>query len=103
MSASVLIVNEIASEREELARALEAEGFTVVQADSAAKAVQEVWEGSFLVVFIANVLTGTSATELSDTLSQMAPEVETFIHGKNDNKAQLVRKAIDIRDGVAAA
>jgi DNA-binding NtrC family response regulator len=103
MSASVLIVNEIASEREELARALEAEGFTVVQADSAAKTVQEVWEGSFLVVFIASVLTGTSATELSDTLSQMAPEVETFIHGKNDNKAQLVRKAIDIRDGVAAA
>ncbi len=32
---SVLIVNEISTEREELTRALEAEGFTVVQAASA--------------------------------------------------------------------
>jgi DNA-binding NtrC family response regulator len=103
MPSFVLIVNEIASEREELARALDAEGFEVVQVDSAAKAVQEVWEGSFLVVFIASVLTGTSATALSAQLSEMAPEVETFIHGKNDNKATLVRKAVDIRDGVAAA
>lgn len=101
--AAVLIVNEITSEREELARALEAEGFEVVQVDSAAAAVREIWEGSFLVVFIASVLTGTNATHLSDQLNQMAPEVETLIHGKNDNKAALVRKAIDIRDGVAAA
>lgn len=103
MSSCVLIVNEIASEREELARALEAEGFTVIQADSAAKAVQEVWEGSFIVVFIASVLTGTNPSELSDQLTNMAPEVETFIHSKNDSKAHLVRKAMDIRDGVAAA
>ena len=99
----VLVVNEIASEREELSRALEAEGFEVVQADSATSAVREIWEGSFLVVFIASVLTGTNATQLSEQLSQMAPEVETLVHGKNDNKAQLVRKAVDIRDGVAAA
>lgn len=103
MPSSVLIVNEIATEREELARALEAEGFQVVQAESAAEAVQEVWAGSFLVVFIASVLTGTNATALSEQLSEMAPEVETFIHGKNDNRASLVRKAVDIRDGVAAA
>jgi PleD family two-component response regulator len=103
MPSSVLIVNEITTEREELARALEAEGFEVVQADSPAKAVQEVWAGSFLVVFIASILTGTSPAALSDQLSEMAPEVETFIHGKNDSKATLVRKAIDIRDGVAAA
>lgn len=101
--ASVLIVNEIASEREELARALEAEGFDVVQAESAAAAIREIWEGSFIVAFIAAVLTETSPTQLKDQMSQMAPEVETFVHGKNDNKAQLVRKAIDIRDGVAAA
>lgn len=103
MSSSVLIVNEIASEREELARALEAEGFTVVQADSAVKAVQEVWEGSFLVVFIASVLTSANPTELSEQLTQMAPEVVTFLCSKSDNKSHLVRKAIDIRDGVAAA
>ena len=100
---SVLVVNEIASEREELARALEAEGFAVVQADSATSAVREIWEGSFLVVFIASVLTGTNATQLGEQLRHMAPEVETFVHGKNDNRAQLVRKAVDIRDGVAAA
>ena len=100
---NVLVVNEIATEREELARALEAEGFAVVQAESAASAVREIWEGSFLVVFIASVLTGTNATQLGEQINQMAPEVVTFVHGKNDNKAQLVRKATDIRDGVAAA
>ena len=100
---SVLIVNEISSEREELARALEAEGFNVVQAEAAATAVREIWEGSFLCVFIAAVLTGTNANQLSEQLNQMAPEVETFIHGKNDNKTGLVRKAMDVRDGVAAA
>ena len=46
---SVLIVNEISTEREEMTRALEAEGFTVVQAASAAEAVREIWGGSFLV------------------------------------------------------
>ena len=103
MSLSVLIVDEIATSREELARALEAEGFHVVQADSAASAVRDIWEGSFLVVFIASILEGTNAQQLADQLADMAPEIETFIHGKNDEKAQLVRKAIAIRDGVAAA
>ncbi|MEM9490166.1 MAG: hypothetical protein AAGC55_13545 [Myxococcota bacterium] len=96
-------MNEIASEREELSRALEAEGFKVVQADSAASAVREIWEGSFLCVFIASVLTDTNPKQLSEQLQQMAPEIETLVHSKNDNRAQLVRKAIDIRDGVAAA
>jgi len=101
--ASVLIVNEIASEREELTRALEAEGFQVVECESAASAVREIWEGSFLVVFIASVLTGTNSAELSAQLTQMAPEVETLIHSKNDSRASLVRKAVEIRDGEAAA
>lgn len=100
---SVLIVNEIASEREDLARALEAEGFDVVQADSALSAVRHIWEGSFLVVFIASVLTDTNPNQLTEQISQMAPEVETFVHGKNDNRALLVRKALEVRDGVAAA
>ncbi len=100
---SVLIVNEINSEREELARALEAEGFDVVQADSPASAVREIWEGSFLCVFIASVLTDADPNKLSDQLTQMAPEVESFIHSKNDDKAALVRKAVNLRDGVAAA
>ena len=39
---SVLVVNEISTEREEITRALEAEGFTVVQAASAAEAVREI-------------------------------------------------------------
>lgn len=101
--ACVLIVNEISSEREELGRALEAEGFEVVEADSAADAVRQVWEGSFLCAFIASVLTGKNPNQLSDEISQMAPEVVAFIHSKNDNRASLVRKAIDLRDGVAAA
>jgi DNA-binding NtrC family response regulator len=100
---SVLVVNEISTEREEITRALEAEGFKVVQAVSAADAVREIWGGSFLVAVIATLLTGTTSASLQQQLSQMAPEIETLIHGKNDDLPRLVRKVIDIRDGVAAA
>ena len=30
----------------------------------------------------------------------MAPEIETLVHGKNDEIPALVRKVIQIRDGV---
>lgn len=100
---SVMIVDEIASDREDLARALEAEGFTVVQTDSASSAVREIWEGSFIVVFIAAILTGTEPSQLEEQLKQMAPEVETIVYSKNDQTHRLVKKAIDIRDGIAAA
>jgi DNA-binding NtrC family response regulator len=100
---SVLIVNEISTEREEMARALEAEGFTVVQAASAAEAVREIWGGSFLVAIIPTLLTGTTSTSLQQQLVQMAPEIETLIHSKNDELPALVRKVIQIRDGEAAA
>lgn len=100
---SVMIVDEIASSREELARALEAEGFQVVQSDSAASAVRDLWEGTFIVVFIASILEGTNAQQLADQLQNMAPEIETVIHTKNDDPARLARKASNIRDGVAAA
>lgn len=102
-SARVLIVDEIASDREELARALDAEGFRVIQAESASEAVRQIWEGSFLVVFISSILTGTDPAGLSDQLQQMAPEIETVIHSKNDERSRLVRKAVEIRDGVIAA
>jgi DNA-binding NtrC family response regulator len=100
---SILVVHEISSEREEIARALEAEGFQVVQASSAGEAVREIWGGSFLLAIISTLLTGTTSTALQQQLSQMAPEIETLIHGKNDELSHLVRKAIAIRDGVAAA
>jgi DNA-binding NtrC family response regulator len=100
---SVLVVNEISTEREELTRALEAEGFHVVQATSAADAVREIWGGSFLVAVIATLLTGTTSSSLQQQLSQMAPEIETLVHAKNDDLSRLVRKVIAIRDGVAAA
>jgi DNA-binding NtrC family response regulator len=100
---SVLVVNEISTEREEITRALEAEGFHVVQATAAADAVREIWGGSFLVAVIATLLTGTTSTSLQQQLSQMAPEIETLVHGKNDDISRLVRKVIEIRDGVAAA
>jgi PleD family two-component response regulator len=99
----VLLVDEITTDREELARALEAEGFTAVQADSASTAVREIWEGNFLVVFITQVLTGSEPASLAAQLRQMAPEIETIIHAKNDDRSRLVRKAIEIRDGVIAA
>ena len=102
-SARILIVDEIASDREELARALDAEGFRVVQAESASEAVRQIWEGSFLVVFISSILTGTDALGLGEQLRQMAPEIETVIHSKSDDRSRLVRKAIEIRDGVIAA
>jgi len=75
---SVLIVNEISTEREEMTRALEAEGFTVVQAASAAEAVREIWGGSFLVAIIPTLLTGTTSTSLQQQLVQMAPEIESI-------------------------
>ena len=100
---SILVVNEISSEREEIARALEGEGFKVVQASSAADAVREIWGGSFLAAVLPTLLTGTSSAALQGQLTQMAPEIETLIHGKNDELSHLVRKAIAIRDGVAAA
>ena len=100
---SVLIVNEISTEREEITRALEAEGFAVVQAASAAEAVREIWGGSFLVAIIPTLLTGTTSSALQQQLTQMAPEIETLIHGKNDELPALVRKVIQIRDGEAAA
>lgn len=100
---SVLVVNEISSEREEIARALEAEGFTVVQAGSATEAVREIWGGSFLVAIISTLLTGTTSGALQQQLVQLAPEIEPLIHGKNDDLPQLVRKVCQIRDGEAAA
>ena len=102
MANRVLIVDEIASEREELARALEAEGFGVTQADSASDAVRSIWEDSFIVVFIAAILTGTKPNDLADQLTQMAPEIETIVHAKNETRSRLVKKAIEIRDGIAA-
>ena len=100
---SVLIVEEIATEREEFARALEAEGFTVHQCDSATSAHRDIWEGTFIVVFIASVLTDANPKTLAEQLQQMAPEIETITYSKGDERSRLVRKAIAIRDGVAAA
>jgi DNA-binding NtrC family response regulator len=100
---SVLVVNEISTEREEIARALEGEGFTVVQASSAGEAVREIWGGNFMVAIIPTLLTGTTSTALVSQLGQMAPEIETLVHGKNDEIPALVRKVIQIRDGEAAA
>ena len=103
MSESVLIVDEIASSREELARALDAEGFKVVQSDSASSAVRDIWANQFLVVFIASVLSDTKSQTLSDQLMQMAPEIETIIFSKSDSTSKLARKAANIRDGEVAA
>jgi DNA-binding NtrC family response regulator len=100
---AVLIVDEIAAEREEFARALEAEGFKVHQCESAESAHRDIWEGSFLVVFIANVLANANPKTLAEQLSQLAPEIETITYSKSDEHSRLVRKAIAIRDGVAAA
>jgi|SRR5512144_676921 len=100
---SILVVNEISTEREEITRALEAEGFTVVQAASATDATREIWGGSFIVAIVSTLLTGTTSAALVQQLGQMAPEIETIVHGKNDEIPALVRKVISIRDGEAAA
>jgi DNA-binding NtrC family response regulator len=102
-ASSVLVINEIESDRAEIARALEAEGFNVVQADSAASAVREIWAGSFIVAVISTLLTGTSSSALATQLHQMAPEIETVVQAKGDEIPRLVRKVCEIRDGVAAA
>ena len=66
-------------------------------------ALGAIWGGSFLVAIISTLLTGTSSTALQQQLTQMAPEIETLIFGKNDEIPALVRKVIQIRDGEAAA
>ncbi|HVV84741.1 MAG TPA: hypothetical protein VHE35_16865 [Kofleriaceae bacterium] len=96
-------MNEIESERQEVTRALEAEGFRVVACASAVMAVREIWEGSYIAAVIPTLLTGTTSASLAAQLHQMAPEIETVIHGKSDELSQLVRKVCEIRDGVAAA
>src|SRR5579862_6013445 len=100
---SILVVNEISTEREEIVRALEAEGFTVVQAATADDSVREIWGGSFIVAVVSTLLTGTTSTALVQQLGQMAPEIETLVHGKNDELPALVRKVCQIRNGEAAA
>lgn len=100
---AILVVNEISSEREDIARALEAEGFQVVQAASATDAVREIWAGSFIAAVLPTSLTGTTTQALQQQLGQMAPEIECVTHGKNDELTRLVRKVCEIRDGVAAA
>ncbi len=102
-ASSILVVNEIETDREEISRALEAEGFHVVKASSPAAAVREIWEGTYIAAVIPTLLTGTSSTALAAQLHQMAPEIETLVHGKNDELSRLVRKVCEIRDGVAAA
>lgn len=102
-ASSILVVHEIESERQEIGRALEAEGFRIVHAASAAAAVREIWEGSFIAAILPAMLAGTKASALTAQLNQMAPELETVVHGKNGDLAQLVRKICEIRDGVAAA
>ena len=46
---------------------------------------------------------GVLIRPLQGQLEQMAPEIETLVRGKNDEVSQLVRKVVEIRDGVAAA
>ena len=48
-------------------------------------------------------LNGAASSSLVSQLEQMAPEIETLVHGKNDELPALVRKVISIRDGEAAA
>ena len=99
----VLVVNEISTEREEIARVLEGEGFAVVHAPSASEATREIWGGSFLCVIISTLLTGTTHAALQTQLQQMAPEIETLIWAKNDDLKGLVRKVVALRDGSTAA
>ncbi|MBV8757694.1 MAG: hypothetical protein JO257_10475 [Deltaproteobacteria bacterium] len=65
--------------------------------------MREIWGGSFIVAVVSTLLTGTTHQALVQQLGQMAPEIETLVHGKNDEIPALVRKCIQIRDGEAAA
>ena len=100
---AVLVLSEITSEREEVLRALQAEGFAVVAAQSATDAVRELWAGTFIVAVIPTLLTGTTSTALKQQLAQLAPEIEVVVHNKQEELSRLVRKVCAIRDGVAAA
>src|ERR1041384_3137565 len=100
---SVLIVNEISTEREEITRALEAEGFTVVQAASAAEAVREIWGGSFLVAIIPTLLTGTTSTSLQQQLVQRPPDIRPLTPGKKAEPRARGRRVTQTGEGEAPA
>lgn len=100
---SILLVHESASERVEIAYALEGEGFHVTAAASASEAVREVWGGNFLLAIVSASLTGTTSAALVRQLRDLAPEIETVTMAKQDDARSLARKAVAIRDGNAAA
>ena len=100
---SVLIVNEISTEREEIARTRSRGVHRGPGARRLARQPRGSGADPSSVAIIPTLLTGTTSTSLQQQLVQMAPEIETLIHGKNDELPALVRKVIQIRDGEAAA
>jgi hypothetical protein len=88
---SILVVNEISTEREEIARALEAEGFTVVQANSAAEAVRR--SGWFVPGHDhSDALTGTTSCAPAAARANGAGD-RTLIHART-TRFQLVPRSV---------
>ncbi|MSP16137.1 MAG: response regulator [Myxococcales bacterium] len=98
----VLVIHDSATIRSELDQALLAEGYTVVQADSAGAAVRELWQGSFDAALFGERTPGLSGATLEVHLKNLAPEIVTLPIGKG-SPARLARKLTELLDGVAAA
>lgn len=96
--AHVLVVHESESVRGEVARALMAEGFTVVEADSSSAAVREIWQGTFDAALIGDKLPNVSGSSLEDHLKDMAPEIVTLEIGR-EPASKLARRLAVLLDG----
>ncbi len=100
--AHVLIVHESETIRGDLTRALQAEGFTVAEADSSAAAVREIWAGTFDAALISPQMPRVSGTPLEEHLKGLAPEIVTLKIGR-DPAVRIVRRLVEVLDGSAAA
>src|SRR5215470_15376856 len=100
--AHVLIVHESETIRSDLARALQAEGLTVTEADSSTAAVREIWSGSFDAAVISPQMPRVSGTPLDEHLKTLAPEIITLKIAR-EPAVRIARRVIDALEGSAAA
>jgi DNA-binding response OmpR family regulator len=100
--AHVLIVHESESSRADLARALQAEGLRVTEADSSTAAVREVWSGSFDAAVVSPQLPRVSGTPLEEHVRSLAPEIVTLPFSR-EPAARLARRVVDLLEGGAVA
>jgi CheY-like chemotaxis protein len=98
----LLLVEDDALVRDTVAMMLQEEGFTVIEAASAAEAIRLVGDGLEVRVMVTDVDLGggPSGTELADRLHRIRPDLRViFITGR---AGSLAHRARDEREAVLA-